>query len=87
MKCSFWLSVIILLLQLFTCQGVPVLSAYNATSATVYESDYVTPYTMINECRILNDAKASDGVGTSLKSLRKITKYFVLDGRWIWVTE
>jgi len=50
MKCSFWLSVIILLLQLFTCQGVPVLSAYIATSATVYESDYATPYTLLNEC-------------------------------------
>ena len=49
--------------------------------------DYATPYTMVNECLILNEAKASDGEGTCLKSLRKITKYFVLDGRQIWVTE
>jgi len=35
----------------------------------------------------LNEAKAGDGEGTCLKSLRKITKYFVLDGRRIWLTE
>jgi hypothetical protein len=35
----------------------------------------------------LNDAKAGEGEGTFMMLLRKITKYFILDGRRIWVTE